>query len=888
MVFDLSQTFQPLKNKLQLLLFPIITLVVVPISDAADLAELNLLSLDALEAEQRKSPNDTSVKLALARKLGQSFQQRALDTLETITLIEEDSSTVLQVLALQCELNIRRGEVQTAAPICDQVEAEVEKPGLTNVSRAYAYNAIGYVNVRAGRAAAALRNFEFGLQEIGMDDEVTKVTLLHNRGVALMLSGLTEMAIEAFEAADLARVILPADDTLPSVLAYNLGYVQAQIGNHAEALKSYASTIPWIEETGQLARAYIAHTQVAISLNGLGRYQEALDELLPWQDRSDFNASTDSTAQAQLALAQSYLGLDNYPMAEEVLLKGIQIATQSNNPSRLRELSLAYGELLLNQNKPEAAANYLNALFEQVEQNDMRAGLGPAHQLLTEAYSALGNHQEALKHSQNAIEAYQTSQSDDFNRRLAALRVTNELDLKNQELALARERELSANAAQRLAQLVELSVIVGLLMMMLFVYSTMSRKASKKEAQTQREAASKLQVEVDARTLEVEQALEQKYASDKRKAELEIRVAKDDKLRLIGQLTGGVAHDFNNIMTVVQLCSELLVQKLEPSQKKLAQDILTAVNSGKAITRGLLAYARQQVLQPTTIEIERFIDANRSIFMRSIDASITFDTEIDNSAGPLIIEADPGQLTSTILNLVLNAKEASEANCKIILKASRSGDQVIISLIDQGRGMEPHELKTATEPFYSTKTMAEGTGLGLSMVEGFMKQSGGELRIESNPGVGTKIDLIFKVAAELSSTDNEETTPLPSEVNQTILLVEDEEQIRNIATLVLEQAGYDVTNATCAEDALQKRHALPKLDLLITDLVMPGDLSGKQLIDALREENAELPVLLISGYSADTPSGYPFLGKPFSMKSLLQKVRQLTLHPETPKFNSQL
>lgn len=856
----------------------IVTIALSPLNVfSADLPRLHLLTLEELKIQEQTSPDSTDVKLALARKLSQSFQQQALDILSQIDLTAQNDSTRLHILALQCELNIRRGETETAMPLCEQVESQLQKPEISSLSRSYAYNAIGYMNFRAGRAAAALRNFEIGLQEIGLQDDVSKVTLLHNRGVALMLSGLTEMAIEAFAAADLAKTVLPEDDSLPSILAYNLGYVQAQVGNHEEALKSYASTIPWIEETGQLARAYIAHTQVAISFNGLGRYQEGLDELLPWQNRSDFNASTDSIAQAQLALAQSYLGLNDFPMAEQSLLKGIEIARGSNNPLRLRELSLVYGELLLNQDKPDIAANYLNNLFEQFEQNDMRAGLGPAHQLLTEAFIALDNHEEALNHSQHAIEAYQMSQSDDFNRRLAALRVTNELDLKNQELSLARERERAAIAGQRLAQLIQFTIIASVLILMLFAYTYMSRKASKQEAFAQREAARKLQEEVDARTLEVEQALEQKYASDKLKAELEVRVAKDDKLRVIGQLTGGVAHDFNNIMTVVQLCSELLVLKLEPAQKKLAQDILTAVNSGKAITRGLLAYARQQVLQPTTIEIAHFLEANRSIFMRSIDASITFETEVDQSNGPLLIKADTGQLTSTILNLVLNAKEASNSNCTITLKAERLDEKVIISVIDQGRGMTEQELETASEPFYSTKTMAEGSGLGLSMVEGFMKQSGGELRIESSPGKGTQVSLIFDATSETLSVKNNDSELVSANENRTVLLVEDEDQIRGIATLVLEQAGYTVVSASCADDALEKYNDIKSLDLLITDLVMPGGMSGKQLIDTLLKEKEDLAVLLISGYSADTPSGYPFLSKPFSMESLLQKVRELTL-----------
>lgn len=843
-----------------------------------ELAQLHRLSLAELEAQQQLNPDNPDIQLALARKLGQSYQQRALDILDTIQPAQENSSLQLHIKAMRCELNIRRGETDLATPFCDELEQDLENEQASKVSRAIAFNSLGYVNIRAGRGAPALRYFEYGLQEIELNDDVIKVTLLHNRGVALMLSGLTEMAIEALAAADVAKHILPPDDTLPSILAYNLGYVQAQVGNHEEALKSYASTIPWIEETGQLARAFIAHTQVAISYNGLGRYQDALDELLPWLSRTDFSASTDSTAQAQLALAQSYLGLENDNSAEQALLKGIQIASNSNNPGRLRELALVYGELLLNRNEPEAAAEHLNNLFEQFEQNDMRAGLGPAHQLLTQAYMAMGDDAEALIHSQHAIEAFQQSQSENFGRRLAALRVSSQLDLKNQELALVIERQRTAQASQRLTLVIQMAVLAGLLIILILIFLNLSRSANRREAIAQREAAGRLQAEVDARTVEVEQALEQKYASDMRKTELEIRVAKDDKLRVIGQLTGGVAHDFNNIMTVVQLCSELLLLNLNTAQKKLAEDILKAVGSGKAITRGLLAYARQQVLQPTTLELSAYVEENKTIFMRSINESIEFETQIDVSNGPLIIKADEGQLTSTILNLILNAKEASESNCKILLSVHREESRVIIRIIDEGRGMTEKELETATEPFYSTKTMAEGSGLGLSMVEGFMKQSGGDLNITSKPGKGTTIGLEFDVADELPEEKTISKAPTLAATGFSVLLVEDEDQIRNVATMVLEQAGYKVIIANNGDDALQKYRKIENLSLLLTDLVMPGGMSGNQLIAELRKSDPNLPVLLMSGYSAEIPSGYPFLSKPFTMDALLSKVRELTLN----------
>lgn len=842
---------------------------------ASEVSEFHLLTAEALEERAEADPSNISIKLALVRKYGQNNQLQAIELLDLIPTAELNPSQHLIVESMRCEINIRRGEMDTASQHCEGLETALQSSEVDGLSRALAFNALGYLQVRGGQAELALKQFESGLQVLGFDDEVIRTHLLHNRGVALNLSGLTELAIDAFESADNAKDVLASDESLPIILAYNLGYVQAQAGKHAEALKSFATTLPWLEETGQLTRAFISHTQVALSLSGLGQHQAALDELSPWLNRSDFSVSPDSAAQAQLALAQAYFGLGDSENGERSLLEGIEIASSSNNPSRLRELSLVYAEMLLERDQPQAAADYLNAMFEMLELNDLRAGLGPAHDLMAQAYAALGEYETALVHSQDAMESFQVTQNEDFARRLASLRVSNELDIKNQELATAIESERAAVASQQLERVVQIFIISSLIILLIFVFLNLSRSASRAEAKLQKESAKRLKAEVEERTREVEQALEEKYASEQRKAELEIRVAKDDKLRVIGQLTGGVAHDFNNIMTVVQLSSELLLMKLDSTQQKLAKDILTAVNSGKAITRGLLAYARQQVLQPTTIELSEFFASNKDIFMRSIDESFQFKVQLDEQGGPLVIKADAGQLTSSILNLILNAREAITDGGVISLSASRLADKVFIEISDNGRGMSENEIKASSEPFYTTKAMADGSGLGLSMVEGFMKQSGGELTIRSAVDEGTTIILQFQAASSAYEEQPQERVPQTAIGNYSILLVEDEDQIRRVATEVLEEAGYSVISASSADDALNKYSQASKINLVITDMVMPGGLSGEKLIEELHKTNPELPVLIMSGYAAQTSTGYPLLAKPFSTSTLLSKAKEL-------------
>lgn len=874
----LRRSCQPCRSAWLLTLFLIGLSACPHLVSASDLPRLHRLTLDGLKAEANRGPGNWEVELAIVRKLGQENPAEALARLDTIPAAELSRSLQVVARAYYCEQNIRRGESELAQPYCQNLEDEIGGIADDPQSQALALNSLGYFYVRAGQAEQTLRQFETALQLLDLEDEVLKVHLLHNRGVALMLSGLPELSIEAFNSANEAKTALASDEMLPTILAYNLGYVQAQAGNHIEALKSYESTIPWLEQTGQLTRAYISHTQVALSYSGLGRHQEALDELLPWLDRSDFSVTPDSEAQAQLALAEAYLGLGNEVRAEQVLLQGIDIATQSNNPARLRELSLVYAELLLNRGEPEAAAEYLNDLFRQFALNDLRAGLEPAHSLLAMSYEAMGDLRTALVHSQLAIESLRESQSEAYSRRLASLRVNNELELETQELALALERGRLELASRRLTQLIQMLALASLLAFIIFVYLYLSRDANQREAQIQRRVADQLKEEVTQRSLEVERALKQKYASEKRKAELEIRVARDDKLRAIGQLTGGVAHDFNNIMTVIQLSCEYLLSNLSSAQGKVAEDILTAVNSGKAITRDLLAYGRQQVLQPSSIDLKQYISANKTLFARSIDESYQLDTYLDDSSGPLLIVVDSGQLTSSIINLVLNAREASSAGGRILLSISRLADQVIIEVTDSGRGMTAKEVETATEPFYTTKSFAEGTGLGLSMVEGFIKQSGAEMSITSKIGQGTTVRLVFAVANAPGKPPQRESKAVYVDSEITILLVEDEEQIRSVAAMVLESKGYKVVTATDSADALEKLPQIESLSLLITDQIMPGDMPGDKLILKIRESLPELPALLISGYSENIPTDYPFLAKPFSTGALLSKVRELVAY----------
>jgi len=843
---------------------------------ASNFPELHGLTKSALEARRVQEPDNPEVLLALIRKIGQADQKRAVEEIDLLAQSGLSPENRLYLEALGCELRLRAGVMDEAMPHCEETRVLLAEGVSDPVAEAVAHNALGYLVIRQGKPELALDQFEQALAKVpGSLDKALRVQLMHNRGVSLMLYGLTDLAIEAFETADAEKSALAVDDQLPLILAYNLGFLQAQRGDHEQALASYAIVIPWLETTGQAARAYIAHVQVALSLTALGRHQESLDELLPWMEKPDISVIPDSKSQAYLALGKAYLGLGNEDSGIDALLMGIEIARRSDNPTRLRELSLAYSSVLIERGDYHPALEHLMGLMSKLEESGMVEGLGNTHRLLASAYAGLNNYSAAYTHSLSAYEAEKVAQSDAVSRRLISLRVSNELDVKAQQLALSIEREATARASQRLVDLTQWGIIAGLLAALVLLYLLLSQRHNKREAKIHRQTASQLKREVEQRTEEVERELEKRHRAEQGHAELELRLLKDDKLRSIGQLTGGVAHDFNNLMTIILLSAELLTPEMNEEQQKLVGDIVGATESGKAITRALLAYARQQTLRPALLKLDDYLEMNKTLFQRSLDESIQFSVKSTLEGAGVAIEADEGQLTSCLLNLIFNAREASDEGGNIRLSINDREGRVAIEIGDTGRGMTEQEVDMATEPFYSTKTASEGSGLGLSMVYGFMKQSGGDLIIESQPNVGTTVVLLFdKVNTDaVKQLDVSVEDEKENSVGIRILLVEDEPRIRDIGKTALEHAGYHVLVAENGDAALKLMCEAGRIDLLISDLIMPGNISGEKLLQWAREKFPDLPILLMSGYAENIPEGYRFLAKPFSLTDLREAVR---------------
>jgi PAS domain S-box-containing protein len=379
---------------------------------------------------------------------------------------------------------------------------------------------------------------------------------------------------------------------------------------------------------------------------------------------------------------------------------------------------------------------------------------------------------------------------------------------------------------------------------------------------------------------------------------LEAELRQSQKMDAIGQLAGGVAHDFNNLVTIILGYSQLLAGAVagSPDLRRQVEEIHRAGERAALLTRQLLAFSRSQALQPRVVALNTVVAGVESMLRRLIGEDVELVTALDPDCGQLL--GDPGQLEQVILNLAVNARDAmtgggtlgiETANVEVdALQAqphagARPGPHLMLAVSDSGHGMDAETRSRIFEPFFTTKEVGRGTGLGLSTVYGIVHQSGGHIEVYSEPGQGTMFKLYFPrvpAAADGSQQASPAVPQLPAG-SETILVVEDDRPLRELVTLLLEKAGYQVLCETTAASALARAADQPgPIDLVLTDVVMPG-MSGPELASRLAPLRPEAPVLYMSGYTADViarrsllPPGAWFLEKPFSEGDLLRKVRE--------------
>jgi len=375
-------------------------------------------------------------------------------------------------------------------------------------------------------------------------------------------------------------------------------------------------------------------------------------------------------------------------------------------------------------------------------------------------------------------------------------------------------------------------------------------------------------------------------------------LARTQRLQAVGELTGGVAHDFNNLLTVIQGNAELLQQSFreaDPDSAELAGMIDAAARRGAELTQRLLAFARRQPLQPVTVQVNDLLDNVQGLLRRSLGSHVELELKLAEDAWPALI--DPTQLETAVLNLAVNARDAmpdggwltiETANVHLDAAYAESrtdvtpGDYLMIAASDTGTGIAAGDLERIFEPFFTTKTKGAGTGLGLAMVYGFIKQSHGHVAAYSETGEGTAVRMYLPRALAVDPVVQEEPELDDVECGEaSILVVEDDDLVRRYAGDQLKALGYEVRTASNGPEALSVLEQGAPVDVLLTDIVMPGGMNGKDLADAARAMREDLQVVFMSGYTENAivhhgrlDPGVRLLSKPFRRQELARKVRE--------------
>jgi PAS domain S-box-containing protein len=377
---------------------------------------------------------------------------------------------------------------------------------------------------------------------------------------------------------------------------------------------------------------------------------------------------------------------------------------------------------------------------------------------------------------------------------------------------------------------------------------------------------------------------------------LEEQLIHSQKMEAIGRLAGGVAHDFNNMLTVISGYDRMILDDLPPQDplRANAEEILRAAERAASLTSQLLAFSRRQIMRPTVLNVNSVVGNTEKMLHRLIGEDIHLELKTSAEVGN--IRADPVHIEQAIINLAVNARDAMPRGGRLTLETAnvnldenyarshlgvQPGEFVMIAVTDTGHGMDANTKSHIFEPFFTTKEMGKGTGLGLATVYGMVKQSGGDIWVYSEIGQGTTFKLYFpRVMDRASAASGAESEPRRAPASETILVVEDEKAVRELTVKMLRKLGYEVLAASSGVEAIEISNAYPNhVALLLTDVVMPN-MSGRQLADHLLKTRPEMKVLYLSGYTEHTVlhhgvESVNFLPKPFSREVLSKKLHEM-------------
>ncbi|MEM1231346.1 MAG: ATP-binding protein [Pseudomonadota bacterium] len=794
-------------------------------------------------------------------------------------LSSADARTIAGLL--RCQLEHRRGEA-SAAQSCGIARQPV--PG-DDFVQAYWHWTRAYLAYREGEHEQSL-------------SEATQVTTLAERlgDLDLIAQGHNMIGLH-YSTRLRPRMALPHFDAAwqasegmqyPAVrhmVQLNLGSNYTYLGRPGEALELFREAneaqAPNIYPTRQL----IAQSMVAQAQAAIGETEGAEAQLRAVIDTVRDKVLPD-------ALTFGYMGLGKVQLAEgnpqgalesfdKILVATGQVLPEGVEHSRIQLMVVPYARALRQSGDTQGAIDLLNAVIAAIPAQQPDQLLVNAYSELATACTAAGDTRGATRARAQSALLQQQLWDESFHYRVARLNSRIDAQRQTEAAASARERaEVQAQADSREAQLRwQAWLILALLVASGLLFY--SRRIQQRLALAERAVSDRLEEQVLRRTADLEDEMAQRLQVEADRRALQIQLAEAEKLRAFGQMSAGVAHDFNNLLTVVSLAADQLrtrdEEHLTQQDRQSLDSIEEASESGRRITNGLMAYARKQPMRPQAVRLDDYVRSTLPLFTNTLGEHF----EIRTALAACTVRVDPGQLTTAILNLLLNAREAMAGGGVVDLTVSVVKEQAWLAVRDPGCGMAEDARTRAVEPFFTTKTAGEGTGLGLSMVQGFSKQSGGDLDIESIAGQGTQVTIKLPLHAGITVSESGEVLSEPEPVGELpILIVEDRSALRKVLQKTLVQLGHQVRTAEDAADALAQieREGPPRL--LISDIVMPGTLNGPALADHLQARYPGLAVLLISGYSDDYRGGHSFLRKPFSAEDLERAIAR-ALQPES-------
>ena len=675
------------------------------------------------------------------------------DPIETAGLLDEaeqlsgktDYVARSYIAGLRCFLMIQLGRPEEAEQNCQRGLRLAQQ---TDDLRAQssAYSSVGVHAYRRGDISEAHKQLS---QAVALAERTTDklqlARVLSNLGLIVRTQGLQQESLQYFSMG--LNLVQPTDD-IYQVMQFNVAINHLDLEQFDLARDHFLRARRWAAERKNYRKVLITRIYEAKLDIAVGNPEKAIENLSAAVKDRVYQFDRGHLGFAYAILGEACLAVGRVDGALVAFATGMPLSNRGTNAMEWRLLSLGHAKALRMKGEHARAVQELHALIVELEASEHGEALIGAYSELSLNFEELGDFKQSLSYLRKATLAGHQLRTDSLEGKLSILRAEFELDQKTQELALARQKEYASAMRADRDQLTIYALIAFALGVIIIMYLSLTRRSANLRAQVERKSNAQLESLVTKRTLELEKQMKERSAADEARLAMEQRMAEADKLRVLGQLTGGVAHDFNNLLTVITGAAELLRMQAEENDDQnteLVDHILAAADSGADITRALTAYARQQPFRKKRVKLNDFVVIIAKLVRRSLGAGneVIFQ---DHSCEDLYAELDSGQLTTAVLNLAINARDSMKNNGSILIELYQQGRAACIRVVDTGCGMNEEEIDHACEPFFSTKDVNEGGGLGLSMVYGFAKQSGGDLVIESKPKQGTSVTLKLPIA----------------------------------------------------------------------------------------------------------------------------------------------